>query len=159
MLRIMRDHDQKSADATYKANAACTTGVAVVKDYANKLAKFPAEATADNIFFVQKERYATGVKAGYTDLSDYDTVFTSVASGEFVVLYSFDYDEVFATDAFTGSTLVDADIGKTVVANTSGLLTPATSTATSKYLFEGWFTDNGHKLAKIRVLDTPVANS
>ena len=159
MLRIIRDHDQKSADATYTANAACVTGMAVVKDTANKLAKFPSAATAENLFFVQKERYASGVNAAYTNLSDYDTAFTNVASGEFVVLYSFDYDEVFATDAFTGSTLVDADIGKTLVANTSGLLTPATSTATSKYYFEGWFTDNGHKLAKIRVLDTPAANS
>ena len=159
MLRCLRDHDQKSADATYKANAACVTGMAVIKDFANKLAKFPTAATGDNLFFVQKERYATGINAAYTDLSDYDTIYTNVAQGEFVVLYSFDYDEVFATDAFTGSTLVDADIGKTVVANTSGLLTPATSTATSKYLFEGWYMDNGHKLAKIRVLDTPVANS
>lgn len=159
MLRELMIHDQKSADATYTANAAMKTGMAVVKDLASHKAKFPAAATADNLLFVQKARIPTGVYAAYTNLSDYDDIFVNVAAGELVVLHSYDYDETFGTDAFDESGLTDDDAGSVVVAGTDGLLVPATSTTKSKYLFEGFYNDAGHTLAQIRVLDTPIANS
>ena len=44
----------------FKADSAMVTGMGVVKDYADKTVGFPSAETADNIFFVSKERVPHG---------------------------------------------------------------------------------------------------
>ena len=142
----------KPIPATYKAASAMKTGMAVVIDDANKEVKFPASATADNIYFVNKERVAQTSQA-YK--SDYDELYVNIAENEFVKIEKYYPGEEFLTDA-KGTT---ATVGKVVLAGTDGKLTDATSTAKSPYLYVAEVTDNGHTLMKIRVLDTAIVNS
>lgn len=144
----------KPIPATYKAASAMKTGMAVVIDDANKEVKLPAAATADNLYFVNKERIAqTAGSQAYK--SDYDDLYVNIAEDEFVKIEKYYPGEEFLTDA-KGAT---ATVGKVVLAGTDGKLTDATSTAKSPYLYVAEVTDNGHALMKIRVLDTAIANS
>ena len=116
----------------------------------------PSAETAENIYVVNKERYATGIYAAQTDFSDYFFQFNEVAAGEFAPLYNFDFGEVFAVDQFTG--LTDSDKGSYVAVGADGKWVVAS--VASKYKFTGLYNDNGHSLARIEVCDTahtPVA--
>lgn len=137
--------------AIYKTDAAMKTGMAVVIDDATKTVKFPTAATADNIYFVDKERIAESALS-QASLSDYDDLYVNLAKGDFAKLRSYIPGEEFFTDAKGTAT-----VGKTVAAGADGKLVDAT--AASRYFYVEDYNDNGHTLMKIRVLDTPAANA
>ena len=145
----------KPIPATYKAAAAMKTGMGVVIDDANKQVKFPTGATSENVYFVNKERIAQ-TAGSQANLSDYDDLYTTIASGEFVKIEKYLPGEEFLTDA-KGTT---ATVGKVLAVGTDGLLADATATTVkSALLYVADVKDNGHTLMKIRVLDTPIANT
>lgn len=155
MLRELINHGGKSAEATYVAATELKTGMGVVKNI-DGTCSVPAEATSANIFLVDKARIPTGVNAGRTNLSDYETEFVTVAQGDRVKLCEYDFGEVFGTDQFTG--LTDGDAGKTLQVGTDGKWTVATTA--SIYRFRGFVMDAGrHQMAQVEVLKDAVANT
>lgn len=156
MLREFKAGIGKVVHADYKAKVAMKTGMAVVIDEATKEAKFPTAATADGLYFVDKERVATGYNTARGDMSDYDDNFVTVAAGEFVKLKSFREDAVLGVDS-KGATAPTA--GKVVMAGTDGKLVDATADVASRYLYLGDVTDNGHELMKIKILDVATKNA
>lgn len=155
MVREIMAHEGKIAPADCKAAAAVSTGMGVVIDRANKTFAVPTAATSANIFVVHKDRTPTGIYAGVQNLSDYFEQFNEVAKDEFAPLWKYEAGDVFAVDAYAAA-LADGDIGKTLAVGTDGKW--AVASAASIYKFAGWYMDVGHKLAKIEVLDTAVAN-
>ena len=156
MLRELINHGGKAAETTYVAASEMKTGMGVVKTI-DGTATFPEEATSDNIFIVDKERIPTGVNAGRTNLSDYETEFNTVAQGDRVKLCEYGFGEKFATSEYADG-LADGDAGKTLAVGTDGKW--AVATDASIYRFEGFYMDAGaHKLAKIAVLRDAVANA
>lgn len=158
MLRDLMVNEGLIADATFKADVGMTTGMAVVKNHTNGTADFAAAETADNLYFVQKARIPTGIETALTEFSDWDTAFTGVKEGEPIVLYKYPAGSLFGTDAYAAA-LTDSDKGKVLSVGTDGKLIKATaSTVKSVYKFLGLYTENGHALAKVEVLDTAAAN-
>lgn len=158
MVRDLMMHEGKIAPADCKAVAAVATGCGVVIDFAAKTFAVPSAETADNIFVVHKERILEGVYASLTDVSDYFEQFHAIKEGEYAPLYSYDFGEMFAVDAYA-TALVDGSKGKYVSVGTDGKWQVAGSSVASKYKFVDWFMDNGHKLAKIVVCDAAGTNS
>ena len=155
MVRELISQEGKIAPADCKAAAAVATGMGVVIDRVAKTFAVPTAATAANIYVAHKERIPTGIYAGELNLSDYFEQFNEIKKDELAPLWKYDAADVFAVDQYA-SALADADIGKTLHVGTDGKW--AVATAASIYKFDGWYMDNGHKLAKIEVLDTAVAN-
>ena len=156
MLREFKAGTGKVVHADYKAKAAMKTGMVVVLDESTKEAKFPAAATADELYFVDKERVPTGYNTARGDMSDYDENFVDVKAGEFVKLKSFREDAVIGVDCKSSTAPTP---GKVVAADTDGKLIDAASTIASSYLYLGDVVDNGHTLMRIKILDTPIKNS
>lgn len=156
MLRELIVNTAESAPAQYKSVAKVTTGTPVVIDKTAGTFATPSKETAANLYFVDKERYATGVYAGVTNMSDYHENYTTVEANEYAKLCGYGYTDVFATSEYD-STIIESNIGKRVAAK-GGKIILATTVA-SKYVFDGFYNDNGHKLAKISVADDAVANS
>ena len=155
MLRDFIYGGNKPVKASYKANAKMKTGMAVVIDDTDMTAKFPSAITGSELYFADKERQPTGYNTSRANMSDYDSNFIEIEVGEFLKLKKYAVGDEFGTDAKgTGVT-----VGKVVVAGVDGKLVNATLTATSRYLYVEDVVDNGHTLMKIRVLDTPIANS
>lgn len=152
MLRDIRTLFDKPVPTSYKAAAGFQTGMAVVLNDTDNVAKFADAATSANLWFVDKERIPTGINAGRQNLSDYETEYVTVNAGDFVKLKKYLPGDEFATDAKGAAT-----IGKTVEAGADGKLVDAASA--SPYLYVADYNDNGHVLMHIRVLDTPVANA
>lgn len=153
MLRDYFNNQYKTVDATFRAHADMVTGVAVQK--ADGITAFPEEATGDNLFFVDLAPVPYGELTAYTNLSDYQ--FENVKADQFVKLVKYYAGEEFLTN---GAALdADADAGKVVVAGADGKLVVASGEATSRYQYLGDIDDNGHVLARIRVLDAPIANA
>lgn len=163
MLRkLYEKNDMKGAIATFKAAAAMTTGMGVVKDEATGEAKLPSAETADGIFFVDKARVANGTKASLTDFSDYDTMFTDIAAGEKVLLVHADDTDKIATDAYKASDMVADNVGKYVSVGTDGkwqLATGSTNAVASRYVFIGTYNDVNHTLAVIEKVETAGKNA
>lgn len=151
MLRDYLNNEFKTVDATFRAHADLITGVAVQKGD-NGLTAFPAEATADNLFFVDMAPVPYGTLTAYTNISDYQ--FENVPANAFVKLVKYYAGEEFLTN---GAALDAADAGKVVAAGADGKLVVAT--AASRYQYLGNVDDNGHVLARIRVLDAPITNA
>lgn len=154
MLRDIYYGINKPVPAVYKANQAMKTGVAVVVDETTGKFDYPSSAVGENLYFVDKERVATGYKAGLVNLSDYDETYTTIEQDEFAKLKAYSYGDVFATDA-TGTPTA----GSVVVFDNTGAIADATEGTTSVYEYVGTINDNGHTLKKIRVLAVPRANS
>lgn len=160
MLRDLLVNGNVGVDATYTADKEFKTGMAVVKDFANKLAKFPAAETGTDVVFVNKVREATGINAGRTDLPDYFEEFVTVNAGDKVVLYNYAYDNTFGTDQFDEKKLTDAAVGKYVAWGKDGLATVAAATTESNYKFLGFTLDAGKvKMARIYKTEVPGKNS
>lgn len=159
MLRDLIVNDGIAVDATFVADAAMATGMAVVKNFTDGTADFASAETADGLCFVQKDRTPTGIYASLTQFSDWDTNFNTVAADEGVVLYTYPAGSTFGTDAYA-ATLTNTDKGKVLSAGTDGKLKVATSTTvSSRYKFLGLYTEGTHTLAKVYVMDTAVANA
>lgn len=157
MLRILIDHDQKSAPADCKAAAAVATGMGVIMDRAAKTFAVPTSETAGDIYVVNKERIPTGIYAAQTNFSDYFEQFNEVAKDEYAPLYNFDYGEIFAVDAYD-SAIADTDKGSRLAVGTDGKWKIAGSGVASKYVFNGFYQDVNHKLISISVSDTAATN-
>ena len=157
MIRELQVTKDKPANSMYKSGEEkIVTGMAVVKNEANKTFEFASAETAADLFFVDKERVPSGINAARGDMSDYDEDFTTLKENEFGKLIAYYVGERFAVDQYVESNL---EKGVRVSANTDGKLIKATGTVTSKYIFKGLYDDNGHKLAIIEVSDTPAKNS
>lgn len=155
MLRELQVTKDKPANSMYKSGEEkIVTGMAVVKNETNKTFEFASAETAADLFFVDKERVPSGINAARGDMSDYDEDFTTLKENEFGKLIAYYVGERFAVDQYVESGL---EVGVRVSAGADGKL--AKSTIASKYVFKGFYDDNGHKLAIIEVSDTAVANS
>lgn len=155
MLRELQVTKDKPANSMYKSGEGkIVTGMAVVKNETNKTFEFASAETAVDLFFVDKERVPSGVNAARGDMSDYDDDFTTLKENEFGKLIAYYVGERFAVDQYDETDLV-ADVR--VSAGTDGKL--AKATVASKYVFKGFYDDNGHKLAVIEVSDTAIANA
>lgn len=152
MLRDSMYGMGKPVPAIYKAAQAMKTGVAVVVNETDGTFDYPSATTGVNVYFVDKERIATGYKAGIDNLSDYDEVFVNVAKGEFAKLKNFVYGDIFLTDAEGTPTA-----GKVVAFTSTGTIVDATTASVYEYVKE--YNDNGHKLKMIKVLQVPKSNS
>lgn len=159
MLRDLIVNGQDAAIAGYKVAAAAATGMGVViSDEATKTVAFPGSATATDIFVLYKSKVPTGINCAKTEFSDYDPEFNTFEAGEQCILRKYDIGERFAVDAYA-SGLVAGDAGKKVNVGTDGKWAVAGANATSKYVFLGFVTDNGHQLARIKVVEDTTANS
>ena len=157
MLRELQVTKDKPANSMYKSGEEkIVTGMAVVKNEANKTFEFASAETAADLFFVDKERVPSGINAARGDMSDYDEDFTALKENEFGKLIAYYVGERFAVDQYVESGLVE---GVRVSVGTDGKLIKATGTVESKYVFKGFYDDNGHKLAIIEVSDTPAKNA
>lgn len=157
MIRELQVTKDKPANSMYKSGEEkIVTGMAVVKNEANKTFEFASAETASDLFFVDKERVPSGINAARGDMSDYDEDFTTLKENEFGKLIAYYVGERFAVDQYVESGLEE---GVRVSAGTDGKLIKATGTVDSKYVFKGFYDDNGHKLALIEVSDTPAKNS
>lgn len=155
MLRELQVTKDKPANSMYKSGEEkIVTGMAVIKNESNKIFEFASAETAADLFFVDKERVPSGINAARGDMSDYDEDFTTLKENEFGKLIAYYVGERFAVDQYVESDLVE---GVRVSAGADGKL--AKSTIASKYVFKGFYDDNGHKLAIIEVSDTAVANA
>ena len=157
MIRELQVTKDKPANSMYKSGEEkIVTGMAVVKNETNKTFEFASAETAADLFFVDKERVPSGINAARGDMSDYDEDFTTLKENEFGKLIAYYVGERFAVDQYVESGL---EVGVRVSANANGQLINATGTVDSKYVFKGFYDDNGHKLAIIEVSDTPAKNS
>lgn len=155
MIRELQVTMNKPANAMYKAGEEkIITGMAVVKNEANKTFEFASAETAADVFFVDKERVPSGYNAARGDMSDYDEDFVTLKENEFGKLIAYYVGERFAVDQYVEDGL---EVDVRVSAGTDGKL--AKATIASKYVFKGFFDDNGHKLAVIEVSDAAVANA
>lgn len=154
MIRELQVTMNKPANAMYKAGEEkIITGMAVVKNEANKTFEFASAETAADVFFVDKERVPSGYNAARGDMSDYDEDFVTLKENEMGKLIAYYVGERFAVDQYVETGLVE---GVRVSAGTDGKL--AKATVASKYVFKGFVDDNGHKLAVIEVSDTTATN-
>lgn len=148
MLKDKIVHDYANVDATYTADTNLNTGMGVVKDLVNKLAKLPTAETGVDIVFVQKDRTPIGINAAKTQFSDYDVDFNTVNAGDKVVLYAYAYDNIFATDQYDETTVKAGAEGSYVAWGTDGKAVIAAAGTASNYKFLGLVSDAGHTLAR-----------
>lgn len=159
MIRDMRRNGAQPKDTMHKAKVAMVTGMGVVIDGAT--VALPTAETATNLYFATKERVPSGVNTARTDMSDYDEDFTNIAKDEFVGLERYTDGEKFATDQFKATDFADGTAaGFAVSVGADGLLMKATKTTVpSKYVFDGFHNDNGHKLVMVRVETDAITNA
>lgn len=148
MIRDIRRNGAQPKDTMHKAEVEMVTGMGVVIKNTTTVA-LPSEETVTNIYFVTKERVPSGINAARTNMSDYDDDFVKVAKNEFVGLERYTDGEKLATDQFKAEDFNEGLKGKPVAVGADGKLMKATKA--SKYVFEDFFMDNGHKLVMIRV--------
>lgn len=157
MIRDMRRNGSQPKDTMHKADVAMVTGMGVVIKDSTTVA-LPNAETASNIYVVTKERVPSGINAARTDMSDYDDDFVKIAKGELIGLERYTDGEKFATDQFKVADFPDgAKSGFAVSVGTDGLWEK--STTASKYVFDDFHDDNGHKLVMIRVEAEAITNA
>lgn len=156
MLRELQVTMNKPANTMYKSGETkVITGMAVVKNETNKTFEFVSAETAADLVFVDKERVPSGINAARGDMSDYDEDFVTLNENEFGKLIAYYTGERFATDQFVKEGL---NSGVRVSAGVDGKIVKAGTDVASKYVFKGFYNDNGHELALIEVSDVTVAN-
>lgn len=158
MLRDLMVNEIDAADATYTADVALATGMGVIADLTNKLAKLPTAETGTDILFVQKARIPTGCLAARTEFSDYEPQFNNYEKDDKVVLYDYSYRNIFATDQYDKA-ITDADIDKYVAWGTDGKAVIAATGTQSLYKFKGLYNDAGHILARFIKMEVPGTNA
>lgn len=120
MFRGLQDILGENYDAMYKAKEAMVAGMGAVKDYATGEFKFPASATAQDIYFVTKDMQPIGIQTVYGDVSEYDC--QDIKAGEFGLLVAGKKGEKFFTDQIadgitTGARVEVGTDGKFTVAS------------------------------------------
>ena len=162
MLREFQVTKDKPANSMYKSGEEkIVTGMAVVKNESNKTFEFASAETAADLFFVDKERVPSGINAARGDMSDYDEDFVNIKAGEFIGLERYTDGEKFATDQFKAGDFGEGAVaGIDVSVGVDGKWQKATvSTMPSKYVFDGFHNDNGHKLVMVRVEADAIKNA
>lgn len=156
MIRDMRRNGSQPKDTMHKADVAMITGMGIVIKDSTTVAFSDAE-TASNIYVATKERVPSGINTAKTDMSDYDDDFVKIAKGEFIGLERYTDGEKFATDQFKAADFPDGvEPGFAVSVGTDGLW--GKSTTESKYVFDDFHDDNGHRLVMIRVEADAITN-
>ena len=160
MIRDMRRNGAQPKDTMHKAEVAMVTGMGVVIKDATTVA-LPSAETASNIYVVTKERIPTGINTARVDMSDYDEDFVNIKAGEFIGLERYTDGEKFATDQFKAEDFGESAVaGFAVSVGVDGKWQKATvSTMPSKYVFDGFHNDNGHKLVMVRVEADAIKNA
>ena len=160
MIRDMRRNGAQPKDTMHKAEVAMVTGMGVVIKDATTVA-LPSAETASNVYVVTKERIPTGINTARVDMSDYDEDFVNVKAGEFIGLERYTDGEKFATDQFKAEDFGEGAVaGFAVSVGVDGKWQKATvSTMPSKYVFDGFHNDNGHKLVMVRVEADAIKNA
>ena len=160
MIRDMRRNGAQPKDTMHKAEVAMVTGMGVVIKDATTVA-LPSAETASNVYVVTKERIPTGINTARVDMSDYDEDFVNIKAGEFIGLERYTDGEKFATDQFKAEDFGEGAIaGFAVSVGVDGKWQKATvSTMPSKYVFDGFHNDNGHKLVMVRVEADAIKNA
>ena len=160
MIRDMRRNDAQPKDTMHKAEVAMVTGMGVVIKDATTVA-LPSAETASNVYVVTKERIPTGINTARVDMSDYDEDFVNIKAGEFIGLERYTDGEKFATDQFKAGDFGEGAVaGFAVSVGVDGKWQKATvSTMPSKYVFDGFHNDNGHKLVMVRVEADAIKNA
>lgn len=160
MIRDMRRNGAQPKDTMHKAEVAMVTGMGVVIKDATTVA-LPSAETASNIYVVTKERIPTGINTARVDMSDYDEDFVNIKAGEFIGLERYTDGEKFATDQFKAEDFGEGAVaGFAVSVGVDGKWQKATvSTMPSKYVFDGFHNDNGHKLVMVRVEADAIKNA
>ena len=160
MIRDMRRNGAQPKDTMHKAEVAMVTGMGVVIKDATTVA-LPCAETASNIYVVTKERIPTGINTARVDMSDYDEDFVNIKAGEFIGLERYTDGEKFATDQFKAEDFGEGAVaGFAVSVGVDGKWQKATvSTMPSKYVFDGFHNDNGHKLVMVRVEADAIKNA
>ena len=160
MIRDMRRNGAQPKDTMHKAEVAMVTGMGVVIKDATTVA-LPSAETASNIYVVTKERIPTGINTARVDMSDYDEDFVNIKAGEFIGLERYTDGEKFATDQFKAGDFGEGAVaGFAVSVGVDGKWQKATvSTMPSKYVFDGFHNDNGHKLVMVRVEADAIKNA
>lgn len=146
MLRELQVQEFRPIPAQYKAAEDMVVGMGVVID--GDEVKFPTDATATNVFVVDKEREATGANAGLTQFSDYFADFMTIKEGEFVKLHAYAVPDRFAVDQVDDG--VDEETTYLAVGTDGKWAESATAT---KFAYRGEYNDAGHKLALIEVVE------
>lgn len=156
MFRDFQNFNEKPANSMYKASEEMITGMGAVVTDSTKELSLPDAETAD-VVIVDKERIAnTGVYAVFnSQLPDYDSNFTNIAKDEMVKFHVPVAGEVFGTDQYVETGLVD---GVRMAVNTSGKWVKAT-TAESNFVYTGTRNDAGHTLARIKVVSNFAKNA
>lgn len=154
MLRELQTIVNKNVDAMYKADVAMVTGMAVVKNFADKTADMPKAATVEGFYFVNKERIPIGINCAKTDMSDYATDFTVIAANDPVKLITPMIGERYAVDQFVATGLA---VGNSLMVGIDGKF--AKSTVASRIIYGGTFDDAGHTLAIVEISGAPVTNA
>ena len=160
MIRDMRRKGAQPKDTMHKAEVAMVTGMGVVIKDATTVA-LPSAETASNVYVVTKERIPTGINTARVDMSDYDEDFVNIKAGEFIGLERYTDGEKFATDQFKAEDFGEGAVaGFAVSVGVDGKWQKATvSTMPSKYVFDGFHNDNGHKLVMVRVEADAIKNA
>lgn len=160
MIRDMRRNGAQPKDTMHKAEVAMVTGMGVVIKDATTVA-LPSAETASNVYVVTKERIPTGINTARVDMSDYDEDFVNIKAGEFIGLERYTDGEKFATDQFKAEDFGEGAVaGFAVSVGVDGKWQKATvSTMPSKYVFDGFHNDNGHKLVMVRVEADAIKNA
>lgn len=155
MLRELQVNVSKNVPTTYTAKADMVTGMGVQLELgANAQIILPASATGENIYFLEREREVTGLKASLTDIDDYDTDFVTVKAGTYAELVTPYPGEFYGTDQVKSGDLTDDNIGKPMAPGTDGLWA-VLSSGSSRFVLSGVMQDGLHKLAVIHVLADP----
>lgn len=156
MIRDIRRNGAQPKDTMHKASVEMVTGMGVVITDSTTVS-LPTVETVANLYFVTKERVPSGINAARTDMSDYDEDFTTIKKDDFVGLERYTDGEKLATDQFTAADFSDdVATGFAVSVGTDGKLKKAT--VASKYVYDGIYKDNGHKLVMVRVESDAVTN-
>ena len=158
MVRELQVNVAKNIPTTFVAKNQMTTGMGAQIDLAAGQAIFPAAASADNIYMVEREREVSGLKASLTDIDDYDTDFVTVPANSLVKLIPMYPGERYATDQYDEAVNDEGNIGKAIVVGTDGKWEMAAS-GSSRFTYGGIHQDGIHALAIIVVNDTAVAYS
>lgn len=159
MLRDLMVNEIVGVDATYNADADLITGMGVIKDPVNKLAKLPSAETGTDILFAQQVPVPKGINAARTIFSDYEDDFMNIAKGAKLVLYNYAYDNILGTDQYDETSLKAGNEDKYVAWGTDGKAKIASAGVQSNYKFLGLVKDNYHMLARIYKTEVPGTNS
>lgn len=149
MLRDLQTglHTTKNTMRTFAGTAAVKTGTAAIVDHVAGTVKLPPNNTSVGLIFLDREREVVdGMNLFRTNISDHDEDFVTIKPGEHCSYKAYPAGDRIATSEYVKAGLVK---GCYLDANAQGQV-KQTATVT-KYIFDGFYDDNGHELAIIEI--------